>query len=130
MLLAGLLFLPYLALRKLCLVIDVNWIAGYLIVISLLILYLYGSDKRKAQQKEWRTPEQNLHFFELIGAWPMAFLAQRIFWHKISKTEYQITYWIIVMLHQYTSFDYLKDWHTSTQIFKTVKPLLQQIFEK
>ena len=67
-------------------------------------------DKRKADSGEWRTPENTLHLFELLGGWPGAFLAQRIFRHKTAKLSYQIVFWLIVMAYEYAAIDFLLGW--------------------
>jgi uncharacterized membrane protein YsdA (DUF1294 family) len=67
-------------------------------------------DKRKAASGEWRTPEATLHLFELLGGWPGAFLAQRIFRHKTAKAGYQIIFWLIVVGYECVAIDYLVGW--------------------
>lgn len=64
---------------------------------SLLAFFAYWRDKRSAERGAWRTPEQTLHLFELLGGWPGALLAQRLFRHK---TRFQLVFWAIVLLHQ------------------------------
>jgi uncharacterized membrane protein YsdA (DUF1294 family) len=61
-----------------------------------------------------------LHFLELLGGWPGAYLGQRIFRHKTSKISYQFVFWLIVLLYQYASIDYLLGWKIALHI----KPLL------
>ncbi|MFP5341147.1 MAG: DUF1294 domain-containing protein, partial [Gammaproteobacteria bacterium] len=39
-------------------------------------------------------------FFELAGGWPGALVAQQVFRHKTRKLSYQLTFWLIVVLHQ------------------------------
>ena len=46
-----------------------------------------------------RTPESTLHLFGLLGGWPGALAAQRLFRHKSSKASFQATYWITVVLN-------------------------------
>jgi len=67
-------------------------------------------DKRKAASGEWRTPEATLHLFELLGGWPGAFLAQRLFRHKTAKVSYQIVFWLIVIGYEYAAIDFLLGW--------------------
>jgi uncharacterized membrane protein YsdA (DUF1294 family) len=67
-------------------------------------------DKRKAGSGEGRTPENTLHLFELLGGWPGAFLAQRIFRHKTAKLSYQIVFWLIVLAYEYAAIDFLLGW--------------------
>jgi uncharacterized membrane protein YsdA (DUF1294 family) len=69
-----------------------------------------GIDKRKAASGQWRTPEATLHLFELLGGWPGAFLAQRIFYHKTAKAGYQLVFWLIVAGYEYAAIDFLLGW--------------------
>jgi uncharacterized membrane protein YsdA (DUF1294 family) len=58
-----------------------------------------GIDKRRAARGEWRISEAALHSAELLGGWPGALLAQRVFRHKRQKTGYMLVFWAIVALH-------------------------------
>ena len=51
-------------------------------VISLITFVLYGVDKRRAQQKEWRIPEATLIGFSLCGGGVGSYLAMLLFRHK------------------------------------------------
>ena len=70
------------------------------VVASLLTFVLYWRDKHSALKDRWRTPETTLHFFELAGGWPGALVAQQVFRHKTRKLNYQLAFWLIVVLHQ------------------------------
>ncbi|WPB72923.1 DUF1294 domain-containing protein [Archangium violaceum] len=61
---------------------------------------LYWDDKRNATRGAWRTSEAMLHFFELVGGWPGALIAQQVFRHKTRKVSFQVVFWGIVLLHQ------------------------------
>ena len=100
---------------------DPRWIVGYAVVISGITFWLYLSDKRKAVGGEWRTPESVLHLAEILGGWPAAFLAQRAFRHKISKTSYQATFWLIVVLHQAVALDSVTGWKMSQEIIRLMQ---------
>ncbi|CAN5620638.1 hypothetical protein BH09VER1_BH09VER1_13590 [soil metagenome] len=104
-----LMVLPGMALWKLTGKYEWYYIAGYAMGISLVTLCFYAADKGKAQRGEWRTPESRLHLLELAGGWPGAFLAQRIFWHKISKRSFQVMFWMIVFAYQVASYEWLTD---------------------
>lgn len=69
------------------------------LLMSVLTFKLYANDKSRAQNKQWRTPENTLHLCELLGGWPGAFIAQRRLRHKNRKASYQIVFWCIVALH-------------------------------
>jgi uncharacterized membrane protein YsdA (DUF1294 family) len=66
---------------------------------SVLTFIAYGWDKRRASLGQWRIKEHTLHLFELLGGWPGALVAQRVFHHKWHKTPYMIAFWAIVVLH-------------------------------
>lgn len=75
--------------------------------VSVVAFLLYWSDKRKAREDSWRTPENVLHAVELAGGWPGALLAQQVFRHKTRKVSYQVVFWLIVLLHQVFWIDQL-----------------------
>ncbi len=104
----GLLILPTLAVMRTGL--DLLWVAGYAVVINCFTYLLYAVDKTNARAGAWRIPEAWLHIFELAGGWPSAFLAQRSLRHKCSKGSYQVMFWLIVLLWQFASLDYLQNW--------------------
>ena len=75
---------------------------------AILALYLgasavafaaYGLDKSAARAGRRRTPESTLHLFGLVGGWPGALFAQRVFRHKSSKAEFQRVFWVTVVMN-------------------------------
>jgi uncharacterized membrane protein YsdA (DUF1294 family)/cold shock CspA family protein len=74
-------------------------VAGLYIVMSLITYITYAIDKSAAQKGSWRTPENTLHMFSLIGGWPGAFFAQTKLRHKSSKKEFRSVYWVTVVLN-------------------------------
>jgi len=71
----------------------------------LLVLYLvtsaaafmmYREDKLAAQRGTWRIPESNLHAVALVGGWPGALIAQRVYRHKTTKQPFRTIFWITV----------------------------------
>jgi len=105
----ALLICPTLAGVKLARVIDYRALLGFFVLISLTTFLLYWRDKRAAEARRWRTPEATLHLLELLGGWPAAFVAQRLFRHKTSKLSYQITFWAIVAAHQAVAIELLRE---------------------
>jgi len=75
------------------------WIVIVYVSASFLTLLEYAFDKYKARQKKWRTSEAMLHTLELLGGWPGALIAQQVFRHKNRKIAFQISFWIIVLIH-------------------------------
>ena len=92
-------------------------VGAYLLVVSCGTYIFYKQDKRSAQTGEWRTSESVLHAAEFVGGWPAAFLAQRILRHKCSKVTYQVSYWMIVLSHQFLAAEYLSGWKTSRRVW-------------
>ena len=66
---------------------------------SLMTMLFYVEDKHLAQYKYWRIPEKLLHIWEFLCGWPGAWYAQHVFWHKRSKTNYMIVFWLCVLLN-------------------------------
>ena len=97
------------------------WIVlGWYAIASIITYFLYAWDKRRAETGAWREPERGLHFLELIGGWPGAFIAQRRLRHKSSKLSFQLVFWIIVALHQFIAIDSLLDWRLSRTVLHAV----------
>ncbi len=72
--------------------LKMTFVAAYS-VMSVIAFTAYGLDKSAASAGRQRTPEATLHFLGLLGGWPGALLAQRLFRHKSRKREFQATYW-------------------------------------
>jgi len=68
-------------------------------VASVITFFAYGLDKRAARRGRRRTPEATLHLLELLGGFPGAMVAQRVFRHKRCKVRYLIVFWLIVAMH-------------------------------
>lgn len=99
-----------LALLKLALRTD--WITVCLgfSVVSFITTAVYKDDKSGARMGAWRTSETLLHFLELAGGWPAAFIAQQRYRHKTVKFSYQFFFWAIGLLHLFFAADYLMGW--------------------
>lgn len=124
LLIAGaLLFLPGLALLHL----SPDWtvVGGYFAVINVLTVFLYIRDKHRARNQEWRIPEMQLHFLELLGGWPAGYLSQRLLRHKTSKTGYQAVFWLIVGLWQLAAYDLIRDGRWTRQAMAEVLRFLR-----
>lgn len=80
---------------------------GIYVITSLVGFVLIMQDKRFAQHDMWRIPESTLHVLELVGGWPGSGIAQQIFRHKTRKTSYQVTFWVIAVVHLVVGFDLL-----------------------
>ena len=76
-----------------------GWVVAAYVLMSVVALGVYWIDKRRATRGNWRISEATLHGIELLGGWPGAWIAQRLFHHKRSKTPYLIVFWAIVGIH-------------------------------
>lgn len=65
-------------------------------LMSVLAFALYGADKAAARSGRWRTPEATLHLVALLGGWPGALAAQRVFRHKTRKQPFRAIFWCTV----------------------------------
>jgi len=86
------------------------FVLGLYGLLSALAVALYWDDKRRARRDADRHPEFLLHLVEVLGGWPGAYVAQRLFRHKLTKVRYQVVFWVIVALHQTVALDALIDW--------------------
>jgi len=59
----------------------------------------YAADKSAARSGRWRIAERTLHVLALIGGWPGALIAQRVFRHKSRKPSFQIAFLVTVALN-------------------------------
>ncbi len=66
---------------------------------SLVTFFTYGFDKRRARLGGSRIPEKTLHILELLGGWPGAYGAMRVFRHKTQKAPFRRWFFAIVALH-------------------------------
>jgi uncharacterized membrane protein YsdA (DUF1294 family)/cold shock CspA family protein len=69
------------------------------LLMSLAAFVTYAVDKRRANRNAWRIPEANLHLLALCGGWPGALAAQQLLRHKNRKQEFQLTFWVTVVLN-------------------------------
>ncbi|GAA4893216.1 cold shock and DUF1294 domain-containing protein [Tessaracoccus lubricantis] len=66
-------------------------------LMSLCAFALYRADKSAAIQGSRRTPERTLQAVSLLGGWPGALIAQRVFRHKTRKQPFQMVFWFTVI---------------------------------
>ena len=74
-------------------------VLGAYLLMSVVAFAMYGHDKRQADRGGWRVSEATLHGVELLGGWPGALAAQRVFRHKWRKRSYVAVFWTIVAVH-------------------------------
>src|SRR3954471_243021 len=78
---------------------SMTLVLAWYVLMSALAFGIYWMDKRRAARNAWRISERTLHTIELLGGWPGAWTAQRIFRHKWRKTPYVLVFWLIVAVH-------------------------------
>ncbi|MDR0805271.1 MAG: DUF1294 domain-containing protein [Enterobacteriaceae bacterium] len=66
---------------------------------SISAFFLYRADKRAAIKNSWRIKESTLLWCGLLGGWFGALAAQRIYRHKTSKTQFQLWFWLTVIIN-------------------------------
>jgi uncharacterized membrane protein YsdA (DUF1294 family) len=76
---------------------DVVIIFAVYAILNGVVFSLYAYDKRKAQKNEWRTPENQLLFFALIGPFG-AYTTMKVFRHKTLKTKFLLVP-VFLILH-------------------------------
>lgn len=69
------------------------------LLLNLITFYLYWQDKFAATRGAWRTAENTLHLFGLIGGWPGAWFAHQVLRHKSSKQAFRRVYWITAIMN-------------------------------
>lgn len=69
------------------------------LVLNLVTFFIYWQDKFAATKGAWRTAEDTLHLFGLLGGWPGAWFAHQILRHKSSKQAFRNVYWMTAILN-------------------------------
>ncbi|MDP2263881.1 MAG: cold shock and DUF1294 domain-containing protein [Hydrogenophaga sp.] len=77
-----------------------NWsILPVAMLLNLATFYLYWQDKFAASKGRWRTTEDTLHLFGLLGGWPGAWFAHQILRHKSAKQAFRNVYWATALVN-------------------------------
>lgn len=69
------------------------------LVLNLVTFFVYWKDKFAATKGAWRTAEDTLHLFGLLGGWPGAWFAHQILRHKSAKQAFRNVYWMTAILN-------------------------------
>jgi len=67
------------------------------IALSLINFIFYAVDKSAARHKQQRIPEKTLHLVAVLGGWPGAMIAQKVFRHKTKKCAFQRLFWLTIV---------------------------------
>ena len=65
--------------------------------LSVVTFLVYAADKSAAEQGRWRTAESTLHGLAIMGGWPGALVARRVFRHKTTKQPFRSVFWVTVV---------------------------------
>jgi uncharacterized membrane protein YsdA (DUF1294 family)/cold shock CspA family protein len=76
--------------------LPVAVLAGYGVFSGVAFL-TYRADKAAAVRGSWRTSESTLHAIALVGGWPGALVARRVFRHKTTKQPFRTIFWSTVV---------------------------------
>lgn len=74
------------------------YIIYYLIIINLLTFIYFWLDKYFAVKQKYRISEKNLFILTALWGFLWAILGMHFFAHKTIKSNFQIKFWIIVVL--------------------------------
>ncbi len=69
------------------------------LIASLAAVAAYRADKSAAQSGRWRTAESTLHLLALMGGWPGALVAQKVFRHKSRKPSFRVAFLATIALN-------------------------------
>ena len=101
-LIATVLFALFFLFLKFRLHLPTVW--THLVAINLTGFIFYGYDKFASKHSWGRIPESVLHVLVLLGATPMAIVAQQLFWHKTTKRRFQVVFWSIALIQVLTVY--------------------------
>ena len=80
----------------------------YIIIINIIAFIMYGSDKRKAIQGSFRTPEKVLIGVAIIGGSVGAYSGMHMFHHKTKHAKFFIGVPLIIIVQVISFFLVLK----------------------
>lgn len=69
------------------------------LIIGMMSAWAYHKDKIFAQNNQSRTPENTLHFYDVLGGWVLASFAQKFLKHKTQKPSFRLKYYATVIVH-------------------------------
>jgi len=91
--------------------LHINILISYFTAINITTFLIYFYDKKISHTDKVRVPEKNLHYLEIFGGTPFAYLAQKTLRHKIMKKSYQIKFWIIFIIQIIVIFIIIKAYY-------------------
>ena len=81
-------------------ILDRPWLilAGWLVLMSLVLLIVMGLDKNKARRGAWRVPEARLFFLALLGGGLGGWIGMRLFHHKTRHWTFALGFPLIALV--------------------------------
>ena len=76
-----------------------GWVLPASLLLNLAVFFVYWKDKYAAGTGQWRTKEDTLHLWSLLGGWGGAWFAQQVLRHKSRKGSFLQVYWFTVVAH-------------------------------
>ncbi|MBO4354623.1 MAG: DUF1294 domain-containing protein [Methanomicrobium sp.] len=76
--------------------IDIGYAILIYIIVNVVVALVYANDKRKAVNKDWRTPESSLITCAAFGPFG-AIAAMHIMHHKTQKPKFYLVYLFAVV---------------------------------
>jgi uncharacterized membrane protein YsdA (DUF1294 family) len=78
---------------------SVTIAVSYALFVNAITLIAYAHDKRRSIRGGRRIRETRLHLLELLGGWPGAYLASKLFRHKTQKSRFRIVRLMMTLLN-------------------------------
>lgn len=75
-----------------------TYFAYYLISINIITFIVYGIDKWKARNEQWRTPESTLFLLAIFGGSVGALLGMQVWRHKTQHWSFRLGIPLILIM--------------------------------
>ncbi len=75
-----------------------TYFAYYLIAINIITFIVYGIDKWKARNEQWRTPESTLFLLAIFGGSVGALLGMQVWRHKTQHWSFRLGIPLILIM--------------------------------
>ena len=75
-----------------------TYFAYYLIAINIITFIVYGIDKWKARNEQWRTPESTLFLLAIFGGSIGALLGMQVWRHKTQHWSFRLGIPLILII--------------------------------
>ena len=89
----------------------------YLAIINIVALAAMGIDKKKAEKKEWRIPENRLFLYVILGGGIGGTLGMFLFRHKTKHAKFRIFFPFITIVEYSALIFVLIRYHDSLTYF-------------